>query len=92
MVLDTPSDGRYRQTSKKSNANANANARCARALRVAREHGKRKLKTKEETIFLLKSQIPSLIGKIRSKTCFGLAQKLKARHFVKGVQYLDETV
>ena len=34
MVLGTPSDGKYRQTSKEINANANVNARCARALKV----------------------------------------------------------
>ena len=32
VVLDTPSNGRYRQTSEEINANANSNARCARAL------------------------------------------------------------
>ena len=36
VVLDTPSDGRYQQTSKEINAKTNTTARCARALSFSR--------------------------------------------------------
>ena len=48
-------------------------------------HGKRELKGKGGAEFLCKSQISSLIWKIRSKICFGLA--FQVRPFIKGMQF-----
>ena len=49
---------------------------------VAWKHGKRELKGKGVVAFLQKCKNSNLVGKIRFKTCFGLA-----RPFIKSVQF-----